>query len=143
MVLNFSMSKDDLLNSPWAHDVPPDELETFEEKCIWLEAMLSGPCGIWGENGETFVINQKVLVERVKGLELRINSNEHPPPHFHVKYGKNNVSIRISDCSILSGEIGNREYKIIKHWYQYSVSDLIDKWNETRPTNCVVGKYNE
>ena len=102
--------------------------------------MLSGPCGIWEESdGSTFVINQRALVERVKGMRIIINPNEHPPPHFHVKYSGNNVSFVIEDCSLLAGNIGNREQAIVRHWHKYSKSKLINKWNETRPTNCPVG----
>lgn len=134
------MNKDEVLKSPWAHDVDPEELENFTEMCIWLEAMLSGPCGIWEEeDGTTFVINQRALVERVKGMTIVINSNEHPPPHFHVKYSGNNVSFTIESCELLAGNIGNRELSIVKHWHKYSKSKLIEKWNNTRPTNCSVG----
>ncbi len=130
------------LNSPVFFRTNPVELETFEELCIWLEAMLSGPCGIHENNdGSTSVLSQRALVERVKGLTIIINPNEHPPPHFHVKYSGNNISFCIEDCSLRAGNIGNRELKIIRHWHKSSKSKLIQKWNDTRPTNCSVGFY--
>jgi len=137
------MNINDQLNSPWAYDVDPNKLDTFEQKCKWLEAMLSGPCGIFKQNGEPSLLNQRALIARVHGLGIVINPKEHSPPHFHVKYSGNNISIAISDCSILKGKIGNREYELIKYWYAYSKKDLVKKWNETRPTNCVVGKIKE
>lgn len=133
------MNKDELLRSQWAYMANPQDLESFEETCIWLEAMLSGPCGIWEENGETQVINQRVLVERVKGMELIINPKEHAPPHFHVRYGGNDVGLAIADCSLVSGSIGHREYAIVRHWHKHSRAKLELKWNETRPTHCPVG----
>lgn len=132
----------EMLNSPVFFRTNPVELKTFYELCVWLEAMLSGPCGIWEYNdGSTFVITQRALVERVKGLTIIINPNEHPPPHFHVKYSDNNISFCIKDCSLIVGNIGDRELKIVKHWHKYSQKKLIQKWNDTRPTNCSVGLY--
>lgn len=138
------MNKNEILNSPYAYNVNPEELETFDELCIWLEAMLSGPCGIWEEaDGNTLVINQRALVERVKGMTIIINPKEHPPPHFHVRYSDNNVSFTIEDCTLLAGKIKNRELSIIKHWHKYSKRKLISKWNDTRPTDCPVGFFKE
>lgn len=134
------MNKNVLLKSPWAYDVNPEELETFQEFCVWLEAMLSGPCGVWEEeDGTTVLLNQRALVQRVRGMTIVINPNEHPPPHFHVQYAGNNVSFTIKECKLLAGSIGNREIAIIKHWHKFSKTRLIQKWNSTRPTNCPVG----
>ena len=134
------MNNKELLNSRWGYTVSPNELETFDDFCTWLEAILSGPCSISViEDGTTFVMEQKGIVDRVKGLTIVINPKEHPPPHFHVKYSGNNVSFVIEDCSLLAGNIGNRELAIVRYWHKYSKLKLIEKWDETRPTNCTVG----
>jgi len=35
---------------------------------------------------------------------------DHPPPHFHVKYGEYKCSINIETCEIIAGDIPNSQY---------------------------------
>ena len=93
------------------------------------------------ENGESFLIEIKQLVARVYGLKIEVYSNEHPPPHFHVKSPNINASFDIESCSLLQGDLDSRDRKKIQFWHKHAKSLLIEAWNSTRPTNCTVGAY--
>ncbi|KPV93227.1 hypothetical protein AN395_00353 [Pseudoalteromonas sp. P1-30] len=121
--------------------VDDSEIESVREYCEMLEQLLTGPFSIWEEDGELQVLEIKQLVEKVGGLKIEIYSNEHPPPHFHVKSANINASFAIEDCLKLNGKVDTSDYKKIKYWHKRAKPKLIEAWNNTRPTNCVVGAY--
>jgi hypothetical protein len=83
---------------------------------------------------------EEVEVGRFRGLVVHIMFDEHPPPHFCVKYQgeKANFSIE-SGCRLHNNKGLERFDRNIKKWWQINKSYLIEKWNETRPTDCQVG----
>jgi len=93
------------------------------------------------DDGELNLIEIRKLVGRVDGLKIEIFSNEHPPPHFHVKSPNIDASFSIEDCRKLNGNIERGDLKKIEYWHKHSKVLLIKHWNESRPTNCVVGEY--
>jgi hypothetical protein len=82
-------------------------------------------------------------VDTVRGMRISIYPNEHPPPHFHVRSANVNASFSINDCTRLEGEILNKDYRKIRYWFDSSKPKLIDIWDKTRPTDCIVGNYRE
>ncbi len=123
------------------HLVNPSELETFEEWAEWLEALLHNPCSIFERDGELLLLENKQLVARVNGLKIEVFSNEHPPPHFHVKSSEIDASFSIEDCRLLNGKIPSSASQKVKYWHRYSKPKLIEAWNSSRPTGCTVGPY--
>ena len=109
---------------------------TVEELAESLEHLLGGGFGVWTD-GQLYEIRQ--LVDRVKGLRIEIFPNEHPPPHFHVRYGSVNASFAIADGRLLHGEIGGRDEQLVRWWHKHSRAQLIKVWNATRPSDCPVG----
>lgn len=83
-------------------------------------------------------------VERVDGLKIEVFSNEHPPPHFRVKFQSSTANYQISDCSRLngSGEVLKYE-KNIHLWWNENKTKLIEAWDRLRPSDCPVGRYQE
>ena len=125
------------------HLEDPDSFSTLDEFAEWLEAIFHNPCGIREENGELLLLEIKQIVDRLDGLKIEIHPNEHPPPHFHVTSPEVSASFRIDNCEILKGEISSNYAKKIRYWHQYAKPLLIESWNSTRPTNCVVGLFSE
>lgn len=81
----------------------------------------------------------RALVDNVDGLKIEIFPNEHAPPHFHIRANGITAVFSIIDCSLIQGEIGSREYKMVQWWYRRSRKKLIEFWNNTRPSDCKVG----
>jgi len=136
--------KDNLRKGNRFHRVDPNILNGIDEYAEWLEAVLHNGCSI-GENsdGEEVLIDIRKALDRFDGLKIEIYPNEHPPPHFHVKSPNINASFKIKDCDKIDGTIDFKDYKKIKHWHKKSKELLIEAWNESRPTDCVVGNYKE
>lgn len=130
-----------LKETPWFHNVDPAKLRSFEDYAAWLEAILHNPCNVWEEDGEMFLIEIRQLVTRVNGLKIEVYSNEHPPPHFHVKSPNVDASFDIESCAFLEGKADSRDRKKIEFWHRKAKPLLIEAWNSTRPTDCTVGLY--
>jgi hypothetical protein len=95
------------------HLVDPAELVDLDEWTRWLEAVLHNPCSIFEQDGEYFLLETKQLVTRLNGLRIEIYSNEHPPPHFHVRSPEIDASFAIEDCRQLTGQGSPRSLKKI------------------------------
>ena len=116
----------------WKVDVDQSLVE------ILAESIQQGP--MTDRNGMRLLTEKTVA--RWNGLKMEIFANEHPPPHFRVKYQKSTANFRISDCSLIngSGQILGFENNIID-WWKNNKQNLIDTWNQFRPSDCPVGKY--
>jgi len=55
----------------------------------------------------------KERVDTINDLNILIFSNDHNPPHFHVKSN----DLKIEDCELISGEISSKHLKRIKAFY--------------------------
>jgi hypothetical protein len=111
-------------------------------KILWQ--LLSSGISVWeNEDGSEIFCEIKALVDHFNGLKIEIPSREHAPPHFHVIYGNQSASYSIENGDLIEGNFGNREKKVIKHYYKYAKNKIIKVWNETRPSDCLVGKYTE
>ena len=136
--------KDKLRKHHRFHGVNPDILNGIEEYAEWLEALLHSGCYIGEDsNGDEKIVETRKTIEKLEGLKIEIYSNEHTPPHFHVKSPKTNASFDIKNCEILNGNVDKKDYKLIKYWHKKAKDELIKAWDKTRPTNCVVGNYKE
>ncbi|MFT6717397.1 MAG: hypothetical protein ACJA0Q_002051 [Saprospiraceae bacterium] len=76
----------------------------------------------------------KERVGTLDDLQIIIYSNDHNPPHFHVK-SKNlkiNAKFKIEDCSIISGEVSRKNLKKIFAFYHSTKGKLIMEkiWNK-------------
>lgn len=85
---------------------------------------------------------EEQFVGHIQGLKVEIFSDEHPPPHFRVKYAGETANYAIRDCRQLNGGL-KRWYRTVKDWHSENKQALIDTWNRTRPSDCPVGEYRE
>ena len=67
-------------------------------------------------------------VARINKMSIKIWPDEHPPPHFHVKFAGEDASFGIADCKRLPNVKGLE-----------NLCRLVDVWNSTRPSDCQVG----
>ncbi|MFN6075782.1 MAG: DUF4160 domain-containing protein [Fluviicola sp.] len=61
----------------------------------------------------------KERVATIDDLQVIIYSNDHNPPHFHVKTKNLQIDdkFKIEDCELISGEISSKNLKKIKAFY--------------------------
>lgn len=98
----------------------------------------------WNPDGSPIRYNTRALVDRFEGLKVEIFANDHPPPHFRVKYQDSTANFRISDCRRMNGKGKILRYqKNIEFWWGQNKQKLISEWNARRPGDCPVGEYHE
>jgi hypothetical protein len=47
------------------------------------------------------------------GIMIRMFFNDHPPPHFHARYGEFEATIAIE---MLEGDLPNRALSLVREW---------------------------
>ena len=112
------------------------DIESLADLAEALERLLNSGCYVW-DDGE--LVNAKQLVARENGLKNEIYSDEHAPPHFHVKSADINASFAIDDCSKIQGTMSRKDEDLVKYWHKMFKNKLIEVWNQTRPSDCPVG----
>lgn len=50
------------------------------------------------------------------GIWIRMFFNDHPPPHFHARYGEFEATIEIATFNILEGTLPARALKVVQEW---------------------------
>lgn len=76
------------------------------------------------------IIKNMIIKERVatiKNMQIIIYSNDHNPPHFHVKSKDNSVNakFRIDDCTLMSGKMSSKNLKRIKAFYSDMKTQIV------------------
>lgn len=76
----------------------------------------------------------KALVKEIDGLKIKIYSNDHSPPHFHITANnpKINADFLIEDCSVYRDDgLNKNQLKKLKIWFNESGKALLGKkWQE-------------
>ena len=63
-----------------------------------------------------------------RGIKIYMNWREHQPPHFHAKYGSDEVAISINDIEVLEGSLPNKQLKMLLGWTALHQEDLLENW---------------
>ncbi len=76
----------------------------------------------------------KERITTIEDLQVIIYSNDHNPPHFHVKTKNLNIDakFKIEDCELISGKIGTKDLKKIEAFYLSPKGKIILEliWNK-------------
>jgi hypothetical protein len=78
----------------------------------------------------------KERVETINDMEVIIYSNDHNPPHFHVKSKdlKINAKFSIEKCELLSGQINSKNLKKINAFFVSTKGQMVLNtiWNKRK-----------
>ena len=70
------------------------------------------------------------------GILIRMFFNDHPPPHFHARYGEFEATIDIGTLAIMEGQLPGRALNLVHEWGMIHREELLDAWRfcrENRP----------
>jgi Domain of unknown function (DUF4160) len=71
-------------------------------------------------------------ISRFFGIIIAMFYNDHPPPHFHVRYGGQRAVVGIEDLALLEGELSPRVLGLVVEWAARHRPELLDNWNQAR-----------
>jgi hypothetical protein len=58
--------------------------------------------------------------------------DEHNPPHFHVRYGKDYVAIEIGPLRVIEGKVSPRVLGLVIEWAALHQRELMDNWEAAK-----------
>lgn len=67
-------------------------------------------------------------ISMFRGIKIYINWSDHQPPHFHAKYGDEEVTITINDIEVLAGNIPSKQLKMVMGWAALHQEELLENW---------------
>ncbi|GAA6621119.1 DUF4160 domain-containing protein [Scytonema sp. NUACC26] len=80
-------------------------------------------------------------ISRFFGILITMYYNNHPPPHFHVRYNQQKAIVSIETLEILEGELTSRLFKLVLEWATLHQSELMADWElarDNQPLNKIL-----
>lgn len=71
-------------------------------------------------------------ISRFFGIIIAMFFDEHNPPHFHARYGKDGVAIEVRTLKILEGRIPPRALGLVMEWASQHQEELLQNWELAR-----------
>jgi hypothetical protein len=79
-------------------------------------------------------------ISRFLGIIVAMYYNDHSPPHFHARYGENEIRVNIETGEILSGAFPRRAQRLVLEWFELHRNELLEDWNlalDRKPLNKI------
>lgn len=71
-------------------------------------------------------------ISRFFGIIITMYYNDHPPPHFHIRYNNQKAIVSIQTLEILEGELTSRLFKLVTEWATLHQAELMADWELAR-----------
>ena len=71
------------------------------------------------------------IISRFLGIIIAMYWDDHPPPHFHAKYGEYEITINILD-GVVEGKFPRRALRLVLEWYEAHKEALLKNWELCR-----------
>jgi hypothetical protein len=67
-------------------------------------------------------------ISRFFGIRIQMFHDEHPPPHFHARYGEFSARVSIESLELLSGWLPRRALALVLEWAIIHRPELRENW---------------
>jgi hypothetical protein len=71
-------------------------------------------------------------ISRFLGIIITMYYNDHPPPHFHVRYNQQKAIIDLKNLSILAGKLSPKVLELVMEWAAIHQIELLENWQLAR-----------
>ena len=62
------------------------------------------------------------------GIVIAMYYDDHPPPHFHAKYGDHDAQVSIETGELLQGTLPRRQRALVREWATIHRQELEENW---------------
>ena len=69
------------------------------------------------------------IISSFEGINIRMNPNEHNPPHFHAEY-QGVKAVFDFEGNLLRGLMPQRQTRFILAWIEFHKDELKDNWEK-------------
>ena len=67
-------------------------------------------------------------ISRFFGIIISMHFGDHPPPHFHARYGGHKALIAIETLAVLRGDLPPRVLGLVVEWGLAHRRELMEDW---------------
>jgi hypothetical protein len=67
-------------------------------------------------------------ISRFYGIRITMNTNDHPPPHFHAEYGEHEAALAIASGEVIVGSLPARSLRLVQEWWALHQAELAANW---------------
>jgi hypothetical protein len=67
-------------------------------------------------------------ISRFFGIVIQMFYDDHAPPHFHARYGKEQAVISVPGLMVLKGGLPPRALGLVMEWAALHRSELLEDW---------------
>lgn len=71
-------------------------------------------------------------ISRFLGIIITMYYSEHPPAHFHVRYGQHKAVVAIESLTVLQGALPPRVHGLVIEWAALHRAELLSNWQLAR-----------
>jgi hypothetical protein len=71
-------------------------------------------------------------ISRFLGIIITMNYADHPPPHFHVRYGEYKAIVSIRPLAVIEGKLPPRVQGLIIEWAALCQDELLENWGRAQ-----------
>jgi hypothetical protein len=72
------------------------------------------------------------------GIVIWMYRPDHPPPHFHARYGEDEARIELGTWRVISGSLPPRAQRLVREWAELHLSELLDNWERAQALEPLV-----
>jgi hypothetical protein len=62
------------------------------------------------------------------GIVIYMYRPDHPPPHFHARYGEHVAQIELATFAVLAGSLPPRALRLVQEWAAMHRDELAANW---------------
>jgi Domain of unknown function (DUF4160) len=62
------------------------------------------------------------------GIVIEMYYGDHPPPHFHARYGGDSAKIEIAGGEVIAGSLPSRALRLVREWIDQHRDELDANW---------------
>jgi hypothetical protein len=62
------------------------------------------------------------------GIAIYLYYEDHPPPHFHARYGEHQAKVSITTGEIIDGALPRRATRLVAEWASEHRTELLGCW---------------
>lgn len=66
------------------------------------------------------------------GIVIEMYFRDHPPPHFHARYGGDEAVIAIATGEVIAGSLPGRALRLVREWTLMHGDELNANWDLAR-----------
>ena len=63
------------------------------------------------------------------GISIYLYFEDHPPPHFHARYGEHQAQVSITTGDVIEGDLPRRATRLVNEWASEHRAELLVCWD--------------